>query len=155
MVSNTGSRSAGERLTMPRTLEVAACCSSDWFSSREVAFSSREVAACCATASLSLRVSSAIFFLSPVWGACAVAVRRGGFLVLHRFVLGRVVRRVVTTSTQPATRWPEISTSEAPDFTRAAGLRCESMALPARLEATDQLTTGSLSGLAYRGMPAG
>src|SRR6266496_2978237 len=105
MVSNTGSRSVGELLMMPRTWEVAFSRSRDSLSSREVAFccsraslSSREVTVCCAIASLSLRVSSAIFFLSLIGGVAAPALRRGGFTVLRRFVFSRVFRPVVTQS---------------------------------------------------------
>jgi hypothetical protein len=99
------SRSVGELLMMPRTWEVAASRSRESRSSREVAvccsnarLSSREVAVCCATASLSLRVSSAIFSLLLICGVVALALRRGGFTVLRRFVLGRLVRAVVTQS---------------------------------------------------------
>src|SRR6266536_1138652 len=77
MASNTGFRSVGELLIMARTCDVAVSC---------------------ASASLSLRVSSAIFFLLPVRGAGAVAVRRGGFIVLRRFVFRLLARPVVTQS---------------------------------------------------------
>jgi hypothetical protein len=43
-------------------------------------------------------VSGAIFFLSLVWGVAIVPLRRGGFFVLRHFVLGRLVRAVVTLS---------------------------------------------------------
>jgi len=56
------------------------------------------VAVCCSSASRSLRVSSAIFFLSLVWGVAVVALRRGGFIVLRRFVFRPLVRPVVTQS---------------------------------------------------------
>src|SRR5262245_22691440 len=96
---------------MPRTWEVAVSRSRDALSSREVAvccprdsLSLRAVAACRSSASLSLRVSSAIFFSSLVWGACAVAVRRGGFLALRRFVLGRLGRAALTQSSRLGAR---------------------------------------------------
>jgi hypothetical protein len=75
MVSNTGSRSVGEVLMMPRTWEVA--------------FSR-------STASLSSRVSSAVFFLSSVREVGAIALRRGSFTVLRRFVFWRLIRLIGT-----------------------------------------------------------
>ena len=71
--------SVGELLMMPSTWEVAVSRSRD---------------------SRASRVSSAIFFLSLVWETGAVAVRRGGFLVRRRFVLGWLDRPVVTQSSQ-------------------------------------------------------
>ncbi len=87
MVSNTGSRSIGELLIIPRTSEVA-------LSRPSASLSSREVAVCCA--SLSLRVSSAFFFLSLVWEVAVAALRRDGLIVLRRFVFRPLVRPVVT-----------------------------------------------------------
>src|SRR5262245_37575293 len=91
MVSNTGLRSVGELLMMPRTSEVAVSRSND-------ALSSREVAVCCATASSSLRVSSAIFFWSLVRGAGVVALRGGGLTALRRLVFRPLIRFIATWS---------------------------------------------------------
>src|SRR5262249_1529757 len=75
--------------------EVAVCCSRAWLSSREVAV-------CFATASSSLRVSSAIFFLrlateAPFWLAEVATLRRDSF-ALRRCGFWRLVPFIATSS---------------------------------------------------------
>ncbi len=55
-------------------------------------------AACCFSASANSWLSSAIFFLSLVRGAGAVALLRGSFTVLRRFVFRRLIRFIATWS---------------------------------------------------------
>ncbi len=100
MVSNTRSKSVGELLMIPRTSEVAVSRSRDSLSSREVAVSRVEAALCCATASLSLRVSSAFFFLrlatEAAFSLADVATLRRGSFALRCFGFWRLVRFIAT-----------------------------------------------------------